>query len=86
MGWGRVGWELGQVSMRGTLEAQKEWKEFALILSEWEGFLQGVEQGEVTWYVFRRMTPGAPQRLDGRWGGACCPWEEVTETVPGQLL
>lgn len=34
MGQGRVGWELGQVSMRGTLEAQKEWKEFALILSE----------------------------------------------------
>ena len=32
---------------RGTLEAQKEWKEFVLILSEWEGFLQGVEQGEV---------------------------------------
>ena len=42
-GWGVV----GQVSTRGTLEAQKEWKEFVLILSEWEGFLQGVEQGEV---------------------------------------
>lgn len=24
------------------------------------------------WYVFRRMTPGALQRLDGRQGGACC--------------
>ena len=42
-GWGVV----GQVSTSGTLEAQKEWKEFVLILSEWEGFLQGVEQGEV---------------------------------------
>lgn len=38
----------------------------------------------MTWYVFRRMTPGAPQRLDGRRGGACCPQEEVTEAVPGQ--
>lgn len=38
---------MGQVSTRGALEAQKEWTEFALILSEWEGFLQGVEQGEV---------------------------------------
>ena len=41
-GWSRVGRGLGQVEMRGTLGAQKEWEEFGLILSEWEGFLQGV--------------------------------------------
>lgn len=38
----------------------------------------------MTWYVFRRMMPGASQRLDGRRGGACCPQEEVMEAVPGQ--
>lgn len=41
-GWGRVGRGLGQVEMRGTQGAQKEWEEFGLILSAWEGFLQGV--------------------------------------------
>lgn len=42
MGWGRVGRGLGQGEMRGTQGAQKEWEEFGLILSAWEGFLQGV--------------------------------------------
>lgn len=36
-------------------------------------FLQGVEQGEVTWYVFRRMTPGAPQRPMGGGEGPAVP-------------